>query len=73
MKVLILAICGVILQHISAFSVLRPSPLRLAALSAKKDKKASTYKPSAGRTITMSFISQIGCVSCESFYEKFVF
>ena len=62
MKVLILAICGVILQHISAFSVLRPSPLRLAALSAKKDKKASTYKPSAGRTIAMSFISEVCCV-----------
>ena len=51
MKLLLLAVCASVLQHVCAFSIVRPNSFRLSVLSAKKDKKASTYKPAAGAVI----------------------
>ena len=53
MKLLFLAVCAAVLQHVSAFSVVRPNSFRLSVLSAKKDKIASTYKPAAGSVIAV--------------------
>ena len=51
MRALLVILLAFAIENVSSFSVVRPKTFRMAKLSAKKDKKASTYKATAGKDI----------------------